>query len=753
MIDPKNPDYSFSPVAAERPSFGYLPECFTGKPSISLVTPLIETGTAITETAHALLKQSFQRWEWVLVGNVSNPGEPLRGIRSLSSSDPRVKTVDRKRILSVAEAFNVGFQNASGRYLVPLMPGFLLEPTALEKWLWVLEIFPGISFVDGYVVETGEHNGLRPTGFHLKEKFFEAGPWNMPCMVRRKVYDMVGGFEEDCPEVSAARNFWFECAEKGHWGVTVPEYLSWIVRGKSILWEGEGKVTRIIGTSLSDSEKNSSVGRMGIPPRVPKCSSFIDLAGCGSLTHRSLRKEKPRMLIIVPWLTVGGADKFNLDLIRQLVRAGWEVTVATTLKSDHPWLPHFCRHTPDVFALDHFLPVKAYPAFLRYLIASRGIDTVMVSNSELGYLLLPYLRSSFPQVSFVDYCHSEDPLSQHGGYPGLSVVYREYLDMSVVASHHLKRWIVEHGGDEDKTEVCYVNVDPDNWIPDPAFRQRIRKLAGIDDQTPLILYVGRLCQYKQPRIFAQVMKGLADRGCRFMSWVIGDGEDRAWLEDYLTKEGLVDLVWMIGSLPPHQVRQVMLAGDILFLPSLWEGIALTIYEAMAAGLAVVGADVGGQKELVTDDCGFLLPVGSEKEQTENYVNILSRLITNPQMRSRMGKNSRERICRHFHIDFMGTRMVELIQKASRRHALSPVLDSACADLGDIAPQAFSYLHLYGRMERLWFEDDLPGAFSRFSKYYSQLKKILAPLYGLALSKGLRWLVPLKDVLKQKFRVE
>ena len=56
-----------------------------------------------------------------------------------------------------------------------------------------------------------------------------------------------------------------------------------------------------------------------------------------------LHKEKPRLLLIVPWLAMGGSDKFNLDLLGQLVRRGWEVTIATTLSGDHPWLAQFAR--------------------------------------------------------------------------------------------------------------------------------------------------------------------------------------------------------------------------------------------------------------------------------------------------------------------------------------------------------------------------------------------------------------------------
>ena len=120
-------------------------------------------------------------------------------------------------------------------------------------------------------------------------------------------------------------------------------------------------------------------------------------------------------------MTLGGADKFNLDLLGQLTGRGWEVTCATTLQGDHSWMPEFSGLTPDIFAMPHFLEAADYPRFLSYLIQSRQIDTVLISNSLIGYQLLPFLRSQFPEVTILDYCHMEDQEWLDGGYPRLSL--------------------------------------------------------------------------------------------------------------------------------------------------------------------------------------------------------------------------------------------------------------------------------------------------------------------------------------------
>ncbi len=221
---------------------------------------------------------------------------------------------------------------------------------------------------------------------------------------------------------------------------------------------------------------------------------------------------------------VGGADKFTLELVQQLRARDWEVTIATTLGSADPWHAEFGRHTPDIFLLHRFLRLVDYPRFLRYLIQSRQPDVVFISHSELGYLLLPYLRAHFPHVTFVDFCHIEEEW-KNGGYPRMAVEYQEQLDLNVVSSEHLKRWMIARGAEPDRIHVCYTGVDPDLWRPDERYRATMRRQLGVDGQLPLILYACRICAQKQPRVFAATMLHLLRERIPFAAVVAGDGPD------------------------------------------------------------------------------------------------------------------------------------------------------------------------------------------------------------------------------------
>ncbi|MFQ3683987.1 glycosyltransferase family 4 protein, partial [Roseiflexus sp.] len=137
----------------------------------------------------------------------------------------------------------------------------------------------------------------------------------------------------------------------------------------------------------------------------------------------------------------------------------------------------------------------------------------------------------------------------------------------------------------------------------------------------------------------------------------------------MLRDPLLHNVRLVGALPEERVREVMAAGDILLLPSEREGIAIVLLEAMAMGVAPVAADVGGQRELATPDCGVLIPQSGNEERV--YVAALISLLTDPDRRAQMGANARRRIIDHFRLEQMGERMDALIRAALHLHTTAP----------------------------------------------------------------------------------
>lgn len=714
MIDPKNPDYGNTPVSQKRPGFGYAPLEKHATPYVTIITPFYNTGPVFHETARSVLGQSFQQWEWLIVNDGSTNPDSLSVLDEYRNRDSRIRVIDLRVNCGPSVARNTGFNEARAQLIVQLDSDNLLESTAIEKWLWFLESYQWYGFVKGYSVGFGAQEYLWQRGFHDGEAFLSENLVDVTSMIRKSVHEATGGYDKNIRHGLEDWDFWLRCANAGYWGGTIPEYLDWYRRRPShsdrwATWD-EGERQRAFREQLRQRYPhlwNGGFPHIQLKHQMPY-DSIRDELPC----ENRLLKDKPRLLMILPWLTMGGADKFNLDVLRQLVGRGWQVTIATTLKGDSPWFPEFARYTSDIFILQNFLRLVDYPRFLRYLIQSRRIDVVLISHSELGYLLLPYLRSYHHDVVFVDYNHIEEEYYKNGNYPRAAVDYQDMLDLNIVSSEHLRSWMIKRGAAEERIRVCYTNVDPEEWCPDPEERSRVRSELGLDGAIPAILYAARICAQKQPRVFAETMLRLVQEGRSFVALVAGDGPDFEWLRSFVERRDLGGYVRLLGAVTNERVKQLMSASDIFFLPSQWEGISLAIYEAMAVGAAIVGADVGGQRELVTPECGVLIPRSDEETEAQEYARILTKLLANPEWRQQLGQAARMRVSTHFRLDQMGERMVSLLAEAKQLHVKQP-RQVPCRGLARAcAAQAVEYTRLQAVADELWAESQRLSAIVR-----------------------------------------
>lgn len=129
-----------------------------------------------------------------------------------------------------------------------------------------------------------------------------------------------------------------------------------------------------------------------------------------------------------------------------------------------------------------------------------------------------------------------------------------------------------------------------------------------------LLSVGRLDPIKGFDVLLQGLAELHSRGIAFESLIIGEGEERARLENLRDALGLHELVTLVGAKPQSDVRQAMAESTLMVMPCVVtpdgnaDGIPNVLTEAMAAGLPVISTRVSGIPELIEDGvCGRLVP--------------------------------------------------------------------------------------------------------------------------------------------------
>jgi glycosyltransferase involved in cell wall biosynthesis len=575
-----------------------------------------------------------------------------------------------------------------------------------------LTTHPECSFVGAYTIGFGAQNYRWDKGFHCNEKFLEENLLNPNVMVRRDVALKVGGFnEEEWKRGLEDWDFWLKCADAGFWGGTIPEFLNHYRRRETHTdrWSDycEDGIKKF-REELPRRYPNLTVQTFPRPTHAWHMPNQPVNVGIPPLS-KGIKKHKKHLFMIVPHFEMGGADKWNLDLITFLKAEGWASTLVATNKAGNWWVRQFQAVTNDIHILHNYVPPSDFPRCIRFLIATRRPDVVCISNSQLGYALLPFLRACFPDIPFVDYVHMEEEYWRSGGYPMDSVRHRNSLALTGASSNHLKNWMVKRGKTADSIKTIYTNIDPDRWERClgriPAQRERL----GIPDGSAVILYACRLTEQKQPDVFAETVDVLLEKKNNAFFLVAGDGKfaDRI---ARLQRDHPGDVKWL-GAVENEEAKNLLNIADILFLPSQMEGISLAFYEAMSMGVIPVGADVGGQMELVTSDCGILTKALPKEKQARNYAELLSQLLADPARMAAMKTRARERVTRHFHLRQMGEAMLALFEEAKARNTPFSVMPPSLAEA--YAGEIIEQFRLFDLADGLWAKQGKPSFNEQF----------------------------------------
>ncbi len=133
-----------------------------------------------------------------------------------------------------------------------------------------------------------------------------------------------------------------------------------------------------------------------------------------------------------------------------------------------------------------------------------------------------------------------------------------------------------------------------------AERKAARDKYGVDDDTILLIFVGRLVTQKNILFIADVLAKLRDRGLNFKMLFAGEGPDRGKLEDKIISDGLSERVSLLGQLNRDEITDLYAAADLFLFPSLYDVSSLVQVEAASRYTPTVFAKGSVTSCTVTD---------------------------------------------------------------------------------------------------------------------------------------------------------
>lgn len=372
--------------------------------------------------------------------------------------------------------------------------------------------------------------------------------------------------------------------------------------------------------------------------------------------------SKSHVMIIQPWMQMGGSEKCMIDVSNAIIDNGWGVSFVLTMPFwaedsageitlQHEWLSRATHLSSDVFDLLSISTDDQATRLLRYFLETRRPDFVLMANSRWAYSHVPMIRMMLPRAVIADYNHMIHMSWNGGGMPRYAANASEHFDLHMTASNNvsvsMRRWIdsdimADH---PDRVQTCYIGTDPKVMYSGNdrmSVRQKMRARHGIPNNVTVVLFAGRFVIDKGLDVIVRVLRTIADDESivsKLMFVLVGDGELKNLLIDLPTRP---DGSQFVQVHPPakgvEDLRRYYAMADIFLLPSINEGIALVLYEAMSAGMLVITTDVGGQRELVTSDTGILLPNDRTLVEMGNHtLEALNKVVKYPDTYARIAK--------------------------------------------------------------------------------------------------------------------
>jgi glycosyltransferase involved in cell wall biosynthesis len=360
-----------------------------------------------------------------------------------------------------------------------------------------------------------------------------------------------------------------------------------------------------------------------------------------------------RILLVTYSLDLGGLERMVVSLANGLDPREFEARVCCIAHAGP--LARSLRSPDMLHVIGHEGRINYRAcAELHRLVRRLSIDVVHTHNTP--GLLYAYCPAALARAPIVHTNHGVVfTEKEHGAVGFTERLISRRVARYVCVSEHLKGHVArEWRMPESSIEVVYNGVD----LPDLSDEPRLREGREI-----LIGSVGNLRAIKNYALLVSAFASLVRRHPRCRLELVGDGPDRESLESLSRELGVADTSHFVGHAPEPSVY--LKKFDVFVLPSLSEGISLSILEAMAAKKICLVSNVGGTPEIVEDAVnGFLFTSNDSGELAEKLISLVDR-IDSAEL-DRVRERARTTVERKFSLAAMVRRYGDLYDAAGRR---------------------------------------------------------------------------------------
>jgi len=307
------------------------------------------------------------------------------------------------------------------------------------------------------------------------------------------------------------------------------------------------------------------------------------------------KDSRPAVLVVMPFLAVGGAERLTLEVMYQLKE---EICfILATVEQHNPALgttaEMFYQITPYVFNTFDWLSPHLRLSYFEYLLKRFSPRALYIANGAswiydaLGHIKL---RSPHLWVANQVYDHRAGWINRY------DPILIEYINAHIACNKEISRAYIQRGVPLKNVYLIENGIDSEQFDPErypEDVRHMIRERMGVPIKGKVVTFMGRLHPQKRPMDFVELARRFAQRSdLTFL--MVGDGPLSKVVDAEVKRIGLRNLVRQ----PFRQAADVLAISDVLVLPSEYEGMPMVVLEAQAMGKPVVVTDVGNNREVI-----------------------------------------------------------------------------------------------------------------------------------------------------------
>lgn len=335
-----------------------------------------------------------------------------------------------------------------------------------------------------------------------------------------------------------------------------------------------------------------------------------------------------KILQVIPYFCFGGAETMCENLTYALTKQGHSVTVVSLYQEKTPISRRMEEAGIRILYLDKKLGLDlSMVTKLAKIMRRERYDVVHTHLDVIKYAAAAAKLSGIRRCVHTVHNVAEEEAGGRLQRIINTVYFRLGWSVPVALSPEVQRTIVSfYGMKEETVPVVYNGVDLSRCLPKTDY--------GLSDPVQL-LHIGRFNYQKNHRGLLEAARLILQKNPGCCLNLLGEGELRPEVEAYAEELGIREKVIFHGS--RSNVYPYLHSADIFLLPSRFEGMPMTIIEAMGTGLPVVASAVGGVPDMLRDgESGILV-----SQEPESVAKAVLSLLEQVDLRQKLGESARK----------------------------------------------------------------------------------------------------------------